>query len=445
MSGGNPAYNDDGTNTNRLGTLEFISAINGDDPLAALRALRKFVRTVRRERRLALLGGGGGGRSSRRSGGGGKDNCGHLGNDSGSDDDSEDEGDDDLDRLLDSSSGTSQKKRRTAASSSEGNSNSKRDKWKDDTAGYNVPFVGTSVTKGSTGTPIRPGVWPCGLLEAYLIGSPRAVELLGGLQTTSTTGAGNNDADKGGRDGRGYGGNKDGRTGRSTYSSRSVVTTNANQLVPPHGALHRPLLKSHKTQQLSTALHAAYLEAVEELCTAVVPTKVLKKDMRRRMMSGAAGEGGVEADEEDKNASTGGSNTTTYDAIATSLARDHLRPFLHLLNEQCSHAASFDPKHGGGGGGGGRHRVGPLTPTLLRLLTNIAATGVGAAREVVRGLDSELRDGALRAALAAYSGGAGGGGGKSGGGRSARPSMMAVTTTTTATTRQKKRMTNPLR
>mmetsp|Transcript_13223 Transcript_13223/g.28001 ORF Transcript_13223/g.28001 Transcript_13223/m.28001 type:complete len:190 (-) Transcript_13223:344-913(-) len=38
----------------QLGSLEFVTAINGDDPIAALRALRNFVRTVRRERKLAL-------------------------------------------------------------------------------------------------------------------------------------------------------------------------------------------------------------------------------------------------------------------------------------------------------------------------------------------------------------------------------------------------------
>lgn len=48
-------------------------------------------------------------------------------------------------------------------------------KWMEDRASYNVPFVGTSVARGSVGTLIE-GEWPSGLLKAYLDVSPNASE-----------------------------------------------------------------------------------------------------------------------------------------------------------------------------------------------------------------------------------------------------------------------------
>ena len=53
----------------------------------------------------------------------------------------------------------------------------KTESWKEDTASYNVPFVGTSVAIGLDA--VVPGEWPTGLMKAYLDKSPLAVELTG--------------------------------------------------------------------------------------------------------------------------------------------------------------------------------------------------------------------------------------------------------------------------
>ena len=57
----------------------------------------------------------------------------------------------------------------------------------EDTGAFDVPFVGTSVAKGDTGTVVA-GQWPTGLLQAYLKASPMAVELVfGGLDSSDRT------------------------------------------------------------------------------------------------------------------------------------------------------------------------------------------------------------------------------------------------------------------
>ena len=410
----------------KLGVGEFLAAVNGEDPVGALRVLRKFARIVRRERELALGGSGGGvvggGHDEEEDAEAEDDDTSASGSE---DDDEEDESesDDDDGDIADllasttsnSTTTASQKRRRTTTDSST-TSSSKRDKWKDDTQNYSVPFVGTSVARGSTGTPIRRNVWPCGLLESYLETSPNAVELLGGLQTTQSAPSAEGDAtgrNSGGRDNSNKGDHRGG------YVRRSATTINTNPLVPPHGALHRPWLKAGNAQ-LSALLHEAYLRAVEEVATAAVPVGALRREyVEHGGEEAMAMESSTNGSSSKKDASS--SPTQGHGAIAAALARDHLRPLLRLLDEQCSRAASsntssYDAKHGKGKGGGGggqqRHRVGPLVPAILRVLTAIAATGTGAAREVVRGLDFELADGALRAALAASSGSGGGGGQK---------------------------------
>lgn len=54
----------------------------------------------------------------------------------------------------------------------------KDEDWKQDSASYNVPFVGTSVPV-AVADPVRINEWPTGLLKAYLGKSPLAVELTG--------------------------------------------------------------------------------------------------------------------------------------------------------------------------------------------------------------------------------------------------------------------------
>jgi len=123
-----------------LGATELSSLLNGDDPTLIAEGLRRFVNTVREERNLAL---------------GIETTFSHEDDEGRVDDNGEDSS-------VESASGTKRRK--------------KDEDWKDDTANYNVPFVGTSVSVKDRGTIIR-NQWPTGLLLAYVEKSPLALEL----------------------------------------------------------------------------------------------------------------------------------------------------------------------------------------------------------------------------------------------------------------------------
>ena len=171
-----------------LGASEFAAILNGEDTNAIQNALRRFVQTVREERRIAVDDSSLDNEKSSES--------------SASDDD--DKGDE-----------PAQKKQKFR----------KEETWKEDTANYEVPFVGTSVARGDTGRVVA-GEWPTGLLKAYVEKSPRAVEF--------------------------------------------------NHLLPG-GPIHKTLLRRkhgrtwHKVQKL-------YLQAVAELITAAVPLEHIKSE-----------------------------------------------------------------------------------------------------------------------------------------------------------------------
>jgi hypothetical protein len=128
----------------KLGTLEFCTALNGENLDQVRIVLKRFVRTVREERNDAFS---------------------NLKNSSGSEDDYS------SDNLSYSSSEEEDQIRPRKRSKLE-------ESWKTDTKAYNVPFVGTSTHKGSTGV-VKRECWPTGFLEAYLQQSPQAMELLG--------------------------------------------------------------------------------------------------------------------------------------------------------------------------------------------------------------------------------------------------------------------------
>lgn len=130
-----------------LGTLEFCAALNGDDLDQKRNVLKRFVRIVREERREAFLA---------------EDQL-----------SSSDGGDGDEDQSDYSSDSDREDVNQTRPTKK-----SKVESWKMDTMAYNVPFVGTSTHKGSSGV-VKHECWPTGFLEAYLDQSPQATELLG--------------------------------------------------------------------------------------------------------------------------------------------------------------------------------------------------------------------------------------------------------------------------
>lgn len=158
-----------------LGVLEFTSALNGDDPLQILQKLHHFVRVVQYERGLVTNAGDGTtfgaadakvGRSNENDG-----------NESYDDDVSYISFDDDDDDDNPSSSNKRQKLLQSTNSSTTSTTTAKvKHSWKLDKNNYNVPFIGTSVTKGETGT-INLTSWPTGFMEVYRKNSPLGVEL----------------------------------------------------------------------------------------------------------------------------------------------------------------------------------------------------------------------------------------------------------------------------
>jgi len=126
----------------KLGALEFASTLNGDDTEQVLIVLNRFVKTIRNERTQAFS----------------------------SEDDPSTASESDSDYLSDSEEEDDDQNRPRKKG--------KMEKWKLDTKSYNVPFVGTSTHKGSTGV-VQIGCWPTGFLEAYLVQSPQAMEILG--------------------------------------------------------------------------------------------------------------------------------------------------------------------------------------------------------------------------------------------------------------------------
>lgn len=137
-------------NSEPLGASEFAATLNGDNPTAILRALKRFTRTVRRERRIAL-----------------------------SSDENEEIGDDDDDNSSDdddSETGETRSQEQDAQQPPPAKKLKKTELWKEDTNAYHVPFVGTAVSRGDIAEVVR-GEWPTGLLQMYLTKSPLAVEL----------------------------------------------------------------------------------------------------------------------------------------------------------------------------------------------------------------------------------------------------------------------------
>jgi len=201
-----------------LGALEFAAALNGDNPRVALDCLKRFVKIVQQERRIAL-----------------QVKNEHKTKEDDSEDDSDESHSDDDDGDDSSSNSSDSDENRLLVEDNDDENQKKKFKktesWKEDTKAYHVPFVGTSVAKGGRdrGIVVK-GEWPTGLLKAYLERSPMAVEL-----------------------------------------------TVGDALLPPMGHLHKSLLRQ-KQGKLSQALYKFYLKALAELVTAAISKEALQKE-----------------------------------------------------------------------------------------------------------------------------------------------------------------------
>ena len=117
----------------QLGVLEFISALNSDDPVVVLGKLSQFNRIVRSERRFAVTGD-----DSFDGDSDGDDGTGVGGESSHENEPPTEQPDCHTDD--DQENGHQPPKRRKL-----------EPEWAEDLMNYQVPFVGTSVSKGATG------------------------------------------------------------------------------------------------------------------------------------------------------------------------------------------------------------------------------------------------------------------------------------------------------
>lgn len=216
-----------------LGASEFAATLNGDDPTAILRVLKQFTKTVQRERRFALS----------------EDD----GDDSSDDDSSSDDEEEEIEQ-------PPQKKFK------------KDEQWKEDSASYHVPFVGTSVAKSDVANVVR-GQWPTGLLQAYLEKSPLAIELT------------------------------------------------SDDLDAPDGQIHKSLTR-RKKYRMSRAIQKAYIRALAELVTAAIPLERL----------GDIGSSSV--DGKDTNMRRDETPQVVMDKFLAPLLKKRLNGIFKLLNEE---------------------------------------------------------------------------------------------------------------
>ena len=172
-----------------LGATQLAIALQDavSNPVMVGRILRQFVQQVRHERRIALRGtkkvlqNKDNNDSDEEEDDGSDDDDSvesdyyDLGSDSDSDDSDGNENSTNLPE--DSHNGKPSSPKRQRRNDPIHNEDKDEEEWKRDANRYGVPFVGTSVGRMER-HPVIPGVWPTGLLDAYLRKSPAATELV---------------------------------------------------------------------------------------------------------------------------------------------------------------------------------------------------------------------------------------------------------------------------
>lgn len=253
----------------RLGTLEFCSALNGDDPNQVYAILVKFVKTVRKERIQAFT------KPNEEAGSTGGSNDDSLFDiDMNMDIDSMDSVDTDSDFV-----------------SPPPSKKSKVEEWKLDTKSYNVPFVGTSTHKGSSGNiETGSGLWPTGFLAAYLSKSPDAMELLG----------------KG--------------------------VKNLSPFLPPHGLFQRSLLKGNdKSGKIhSRKLLAVFVQAVGEVVSCSIPRRRVNSMVNNHQKRG------IELKSDDDLIEP------VHQKVVSIVMKDYVQDLFNILNSEAHNMNSQD-------------------------------------------------------------------------------------------------------
>lgn len=271
-----------------LGVSEFASILNGTNPHSILRALRWFVKVVRRERQIAL---------ANKVENEKEDDGGENGGDSDDSDDDE--------VVADEESQPTKRFR-------------KDEGWKEDTANFAVPFVGTSFSKKNSAT-VAIGHWPTGFMQTYLEKSPLAIELT------------------------------------------------SDHLVSGESLLHKSLIR-RKLGRTSQAIQKAYLKALAELVTAVIPIAKLTVD-------------------DCSQPSNVGSASRTRHPIVTELLKRRLAGLINFIREETGNGKG---KSGCPGG------CGILAIHAVRVITRLVMVDASVARHAVRSIEQGISEAVIR-------------------------------------------------
>lgn len=369
-----------GSSDAAIGASEFATALNnsggGDNSAVVLNALRRFAKTVRRQRRLALSS------SEHVVPADGPDELASeedlIATDSDSELEEEEETDideiDDDDELvpMKGGNGTAPPKPSRIPNTQPAKKRYKRDEaWKEDSASYNVPFVGTAAFVQRDRV-VR-GEWPTGLLQAYLAKSPLAVEL-----TATTMGETKKDLDA---HAAAVGSDKK-KKGNAALKDDNTIT------------------KNNKQKMLSQAIQKAHLVALSELLTAAIPIDTLRRHLQRD------GSLAVATTASSSNENNTPESTWQPPRFVSQVVALRLPGILRSLADETGHGkgkSGLAAKYGG---------CGPLAAPALTILTRlceiqeppsaaVAAPFLSIIRHVARSLEQDLPDGVLRFLVAA--------------------------------------------
>ena len=315
--------------TSPLTALEFAHVLQTGSAPSLVTCFRRFVQTVQRQKKQALV-------TSAARNNNDKLEEEDESVDSLRDDfsDASDDGDDDDD--ID----TAKKKPRYG----------KTESWKEDTANYQVPFVGTStsiIKRPSLAERVQVNTWPTGLLKAYLQNSPLATEL---IQNPSLVPL------------------PVGNLNTSSVSTSNIFTK----------------LQRQKQHKVSQRLLRLYLKVLAELLSAAIPTEKLQQHLMSK---------GIDDDDNNnKNEIADTTHDTASDTIDNRfvpiLVKDLVPSLFLLLHDQMDVGKSHQ-KHK-------QWKCGPLAAPIVHVLTALAATSVTNARHVTRKLHTSGRGGGGR-------------------------------------------------
>ncbi len=151
------------------------------------------------------------------------------------------------------------------------------------------------------------------------------------------------------------------------------LTIQGGDFQPPSGVMQKLLLRrNNSNHKKSIALHKAYLQALHEIITAAIPKHILYQQLLllQRQSKKNPNNNPFSFDPNDKTHLGSGE-------MMSAIMKEQFPKLLENLNHHLEYNTD-------------------VSSLIIMILTNMTYTSIGAAREVARGLDSQLKDGVLK-------------------------------------------------